>query len=206
VQREERAERSRRAVLDAALFLFSHHGYRATSVRDIADRAKVSTGAVYHHFEDKEQIFRALLAEYEAVSHTPRFPFMRALQDGAKFPDNIEELGFAARDSVRQFRAYLALIYVDVIEFNGTHIQHFYANMSKRFTDLLDEQGTTAAIQAHLRPNVTPVSALLLTTRLFFNYFSLEILFGVKEPFGKDTPEVVREIADILRNGICNRT
>lgn len=205
MQREERAERSRRSVLDAALYLFSRNGYRATSVRDIAQRAGVSTGAVYHHFEDKDTIFRALIAEYEAITRTMRFPFMRVLQEGARFPDNIEELGFAARDSVRQFRQYLALIYVDVIEFNGTHIQHFYAGMAKRFADLLEEQGTTSAIQASLRPNVTPVSALLLTSRLFFNYFSMEILFGVKEPFGKESTQVVHEIADILRNGICAR-
>lgn len=206
MQREERAERSRRAVLDAALSLFSSQGYRATSVRDIAGRAGVSTGAVYHHFEDKEEIFRELIAEYEAITRTLRFPFMRVLQQGSRFPDDIEELGFAARDSVRQFRQYLAVIYVDVIEFQGTHIQHLYAGLAKRFADLLEEQGTTAAIQASLRPSVSPVSALLLTSRIFFNYFSMEILFGVKEPFGKETTQVVKEIADILRNGICQRS
>lgn len=203
MQREEKSERSRRVVLDAALFLFSHQGFRATSVREIAERADVSTGTLYHHFADKETIFRELLDEYEKLTHTPRFPFMRLLQESMRFPDNIEELGFAARDSVRQFRHYLALIYVDVIEFDGTHIQHFYANMAHRFTRLLEEQGATAAVQKSLRPNITPTSALLLTARLFFNYFSLEILFGVKEPFGKDTTEVVKEIADILRNGFC---
>jgi AcrR family transcriptional regulator len=203
MQREEKSERSRRGVLDAGLSLFSHQGFRATSVREIAEKAGVSTGSVYHHFSDKEAIFRELLDEYEKLTHTSRLPFTRVLQESTRFPDNIEELGFAARDSVRQFRHYLALIYVDVIEFNGPHIQHFYAGMARRFTELLEEQGTTAAIQNRLRPNVTPTSALLLTARLFFNYFSLEILFGVKEPFGKETTEVVKEIADILRNGFC---
>jgi hypothetical protein len=46
-----------------------------------------------------------------------------------------------------------------------------------------------------------PISALLLTQRLFFSFFTIEILFGVKEPFGKDSTEAVREIADILKNG-----
>ena len=203
MQREEKSERSRRAVLDAALYLFSHQGYRATSVREIAERAKVSTGALYHHFPDKERIFRALIAEYDEITRTTRFPFMRVLQESPGFPDNLEELGFAARDSVRQFRGYLALVYVDVIEFGGTHIQDFYAGMAARFTNFLAEQGTTASIQCRLRPSVTPTAALLLTSRLFFNYFSMEILFGVKEPFAKPTHEVVREIADILRNGFC---
>ena len=203
MQREEKSERSRRAVLDAALFLFSHQGYRATTVRDVADRARVSIGNVYHHFPDKETIFRALLDEYLEITETERFPFMRALYNSARFPDNIEELGFAARASVRQFRDYLALIYVDVIEFGGTHIQRFYAVMAERFTRFFEQQGELEEIKARLRPNVSPTDALLLTSRLFFNYFSLEILFGVPDPYGKGFEQMVHEIADIVRNGIC---
>jgi AcrR family transcriptional regulator len=205
MQREEKSERSRRAVLDAALFLFSHQGYRATTVRDVADRARLSIGNVYHHFPDKETIFRALLDEYLEITETQRFPFMRALHNSARFPDNIEELGFAARASVRQYRDYLALIYVDVIEFGGTHIQRFYADMAERFTRFFQQQGELEAIKARLRPNVSPTDALLLTCRLFFNYFSLEILFGVPDPYGKGFEQMVHEIADIVRNGICAR-
>ena len=205
MQREEKSERSRRTVLDAALHLFAHQGYRATTMREIAEKAKVSTGNVYHHFPDKETIFRALLDEYLELAKTRRFPFMRALYEADRFPDNIEQLGFAARESVRRYRDYLAIIYVDVIEFEGTHIQHFYGDMARRFTEFFEEQGELEAIRKRLRPNVSPTSALLLTTRLFFNYFSLEILFGVNEPFGKDSNAVVEEIADILRNGICAR-
>ncbi|MBV9496807.1 MAG: helix-turn-helix transcriptional regulator, partial [Acidobacteria bacterium] len=58
MQQEERSERSRSQILEAALRLFAHRGYGATSVRDIAEEAKVSKGNVYHHFPDKEAIFR----------------------------------------------------------------------------------------------------------------------------------------------------
>src|ERR671919_802933 len=110
MDREGKSERSRRQVLDAALELFSHRGYRATSVREIADSARVSTGNVYHHFPDKEAIFRTLLDEFWAITESARYPFTRALRTGS-FPQNLEELGFAARDSVRQFKPYIALIY-----------------------------------------------------------------------------------------------
>ena len=192
-------------MLDAALYLFAHQGYRATTMRQIADRAEVSTGNVYHHFPDKDAIFRELIDEYMAITETQRFPFTRVLYGTDVFPDNLEQLGFAARDSVRQFRGYLALIYVDVVEFGGTHIQKLYADMSNRFARFFEAQGTLEEIKARLRPEVSPTSALLLTSRLFFNYFSLQILFGIDEPFGKDSNEVVLEIADIIRNGICKR-
>src|SRR5438876_10771880 len=117
--RQSKSEHSRRQVLDAALHLFSHQGYRATTMREIADAAGVSTGNVYHHFSDKETIFRTLLDEFWAVTESRRYPLMRALAAGS-FPDNLEQLGCAARDSVREYRRYIALIYVDVIEFDGT--------------------------------------------------------------------------------------
>jgi AcrR family transcriptional regulator len=205
MQREEKSERSRRAVLDAALHLFAHQGYRATTMRDIAQRAKVSTGNCYHHFPDKETIFRELISEYFQIADTERFPFRRVLAGAERFPDNIEQLGLAARDSIRQFRQYHLLIHVDVIEFGGTHIQQFYGDMGERFMRIWEEQGAMDDIRARLRPNVSPTSAILLTTRIFFNYFSLEILFGVNAPFGKDSREVVVEIADIIRNGVCAR-
>ena len=205
MQREEKSERSRRAVLDAALQLFAHQGYRGTTVRDIVEKAGVSTGNLYHHFPDKESIFRALIDEYFAITEGRGFPFTRALYEASRFPDNIEQLGFAARASIRQFRDYLALVYVDVIEFGGTHIQTFYGDMAERFTRFFEEQGDVDGVRSRLRPNVSPTAALLMTTRLFFNYFSMEILFGVPEPFGKSSEEVVKEIADVLRNGFCAR-
>ena len=199
--REARSERSRRQVLDAALRLFSHQGYRGTSVREIADEAKVSIGNVYHHFPDKESIFKTLLDELTEVTDSGRFPLRRALSAGL-FPENLERLGFAARDSVREFRDYFILVYVDVIEFEGTHIRHFYGDLARRFAEIVATEAEMADIMSRLRPSVSPVSALLLTSRLFFSYFTIEILFNVPEPFGKDSTTVVKEISDILRKGM----
>ena len=201
MQREEKSERSRRLVLDAALGLFAHQGYRGTTIREIAEKANVSTGNVYHHFADKESIFQTLLGELTTAIDSRRFPYRRALSTG-RFPDNLETLGFAARDSVREFRDYFRLVYVDVIEFEGTHIQHFYGDMARRFTELVATEEQMRDIMSRLRPSVSPVSALLLTSRLFFSYFTIEILFNVAEPFGKDSMTVVKEISDTLRKGM----
>ena len=201
MQREEKSERSRRAVLDAALHLFSHLGYRGTTVRDIANRADVSTGNVYHHFPDKETIFRELLDQYFQAMSSPEFPFNRALATGT-FPENLEELGRAARSTVQDYRAYVALIYVDVVEFDGTHIRKFYGDMALRFDAFMKKHGMEAELAGRLQDGLSPISAVMLATRIFYNYFSIEILFGVKDHFGKNTDEVVGEISRILRNGM----
>ena len=63
--RSQHAEATRRAVLDAARTLFGRQGYTQTSVDEIADAARVTKGAVYHHFAGKEALFRAVYAEVE---------------------------------------------------------------------------------------------------------------------------------------------
>ncbi|HSP35628.1 MAG TPA: TetR/AcrR family transcriptional regulator [Thermoanaerobaculia bacterium] len=198
MQREEKSERSRRLVLDTALDLFSRQGYRATTMRAIADAADVSTGAVYHHFADKKEIFKTLVDELIAISDTRRFPFRRALLSG-RFPDNLESLGMAARESVREFRDHFRLIYIDVIEFEGTHIRELFSQMVQRYSE---EMTANDRVSPQFRQGVSPVSALLLTTRIFFSYFSHEILFNVPPPFGKDAARIVEEMADIIRNGV----
>jgi AcrR family transcriptional regulator len=198
---EERSQRSRTQILEAALELFSHRGYGATSMRDIAQAANVSTGNVYHHFRDKEAIFNELLGQYWAAIESPDFPFNRALVS-APFPDNIETIGFAARDTIERWRRHVTLIYVDVVEFEGSHIRKFYADMASRFERLAEQHPELLASRESLRPGMTLGSALMLVTRFYMNYFAVEVLFGVQNHFGKNADDAVREIADVLRHGM----
>jgi AcrR family transcriptional regulator len=198
----EKSQRSREQILEAALDLFSHHGFGATSVRDIASQAGVSTGNVYHHFPDKDTIFRTLLDQYWKAIDDPDLPFNRALVTGT-FPDNLEELGHASRELVSKFRRHVALIYVDVVEFEGSHIRKFYSDMARRFADFMQVHGRPAEISARLRPGISPLSAVMLASRFYLNFFAVELLFGVPDHFGKNTDAVIREIADILRNGMA---
>lgn len=201
MNQEERSEKSKQQILDAALKLFSHKGYGATSVRDISEEAGLSKGNVYHHFPDKETIFRALLDRYFQAMSQPDFPFNRALASGT-FPENLENIGHAVRDVVRDYRDYALLIYVDVVEFDGTHIRKFYENMADRFDAFIKAAGMEDELQAKLASGLSPVSAVMLSTRIFYNYFSVEILFGVKDHFGKETDAAVKEISRILRHGM----
>ena len=49
--------------MDAARALFSERGYEAATIRDIAKGAGMSTGAVFANFQDKAELFEAVLAE-----------------------------------------------------------------------------------------------------------------------------------------------
>ena len=62
-RRAEYSEATRRALLDVARELFTERGYADTPTEEIVRRARVSRGALYHHFSDKRSLFRAVLDE-----------------------------------------------------------------------------------------------------------------------------------------------
>jgi AcrR family transcriptional regulator len=69
-RRERERFRLAAEILDAAAELFASYGYEGTSVKQIAEKAELSVGKIYNHFESKEEIFRALLDKYMTVIHT----------------------------------------------------------------------------------------------------------------------------------------
>jgi AcrR family transcriptional regulator len=60
----QQGEMTRQALLEAARTLFGERGYAATSLDEIANAAKVTKGALYHHFGGKQELFAGV---YEQV-------------------------------------------------------------------------------------------------------------------------------------------
>jgi AcrR family transcriptional regulator len=61
----ERSQTTRAALLAAARQLFAEHGFAGTGREQIAERAGVTRGALYHHFSSKERLFEAVVEELE---------------------------------------------------------------------------------------------------------------------------------------------
>lgn len=88
---EQRTKATRTALLTAARALFVEKGYAETGTPEIVAKAKVTRGALYHHFKDKADLFRAVLQQEAAAvarqietdTANPETP-LDALLDGAK--------------------------------------------------------------------------------------------------------------------------
>jgi AcrR family transcriptional regulator len=67
-RRVDYTESTRQALVDSALDLFTKRGYAATSLDTIVKRARVTKGALYHHFSGKQALFEAVFDAVETAT------------------------------------------------------------------------------------------------------------------------------------------
>jgi len=90
--RAEQVAQTRAALAAAGRRLFGQSGFRGTSVEDLAREARVTTGALYHHFPTKTALFEAVFMQ----AHTELMAASKEAAMGAT--DGLDELalGFDA--------------------------------------------------------------------------------------------------------------
>lgn len=91
-------QRTRQAILDAALDLFGERGFFGTTLRDVASAVGVRESAIYNYFPGKEALFEALIA---ADQDTKRERLAAVLDDAGDDPRQILER--LARLSLQDF-------------------------------------------------------------------------------------------------------
>jgi AcrR family transcriptional regulator len=64
--RQARSEATRRRIITSAVQLFNEIGYPATGLGDIIERAEMTKGALYYHFDSKESLATAIIEEGSA--------------------------------------------------------------------------------------------------------------------------------------------
>ncbi len=76
----KKSEETRARILEAALTIFRERGFAQATMREIAGRAEVATGAAYYYFDSKDAIVMAFYERSQAEMH----PGIEAALDGAK--------------------------------------------------------------------------------------------------------------------------
>jgi AcrR family transcriptional regulator len=200
----EAAAATREKLHGAAVRLFTSKGFHGTGVREIAKEAGISLGNLYNHHKTKEDMFSALLEEYEAQYTAPGTPLAKALADFEDL-DDLENLGKASRQMVQRFSDYIRLIYVDVVELGGEHIHRLFGGMRKRYEETLGPRLAALRAEGKLSDSVDPVAGLMTATIVYFYVFNVEHIFGVKRLYGSSDAKAIDTIATLLREGMLPR-
>lgn len=98
--RRRKTRLTRERILDTAEELFGRHGYRETSLRQVADRCEISVGALYLHFPSKEDLLRGVIDRRASVLMARIRSFVEA--DG----QGLDLLAALTRAEVEFYRRY----------------------------------------------------------------------------------------------------
>jgi AcrR family transcriptional regulator len=146
MQREERREQ----VLRSAMEVFAQRGYHATSVGDIIKRAQIARGTFYLYFENKRQIFEAIL-EMALQGLVSR---LRRIDLSPQSPPPLEQL----RDNVGRLIAFL-LSEQTLTQILLRHAEGLDAEFDRRLSafydtilELIEDVLRTGQLMALVRP------------------------------------------------------
>lgn len=185
---------TRQAIVQAAYRLFLEKGYHATSARDIASTAGLSTGGLYTHFADKEQIFTAVLEGFHPFLHI--LPAMMAAQ-GETVEDLVHDIARRMVESLGLQRMALNLIFIEIVEFQGGHFSEMFPQYFQQFSVVF------ARVNRMLVTEAIPLPLLARSFfGLFFSFFLTSIALSDRLPSDERTLDA---FVDLYLRGILPR-
>jgi AcrR family transcriptional regulator len=105
-RRQQYSASTQRALVDVATKLFTQHGYAATSLDQVVAGARVTKGALYHHFSGKQAVYEAV---FEKIESDASARIRKALK-GSKDPWEKALIGLRAFLEIVQQPAYQRVV------------------------------------------------------------------------------------------------
>ncbi len=169
----ERRASTRRALVDTARELFAEKGYGGVTIGEIVVRTGMTKGALYHHFEDKRSLFRAVVEEMEEGLDEEVLGAARKRRDENRDPFEAFMAGVYAyldaclRQDVRQILLLDGPSVLGWAEWHGIDAEHAIAQIEGGLKVLMDLE--VVEVQpigplAHLIHGATMEAALFIAT------------------------------------------
>ena len=185
---------ARQQIVAASHRLFLEQGYHGTTMRQIARESGMALGSLYNSFPSKEELFTAVFDAYNP------YPILLLALENSQGADVDALVRTAARRMVTALSArpdLVKLVFIDVVEFQGKHLQSAYPDVAprmERFIDRLRSRGQ------QLRP-LSGESLLRAFFGLFYTFHMTDMLLG-SQPNPEEQPEMVQELVEIYLHGI----
>jgi AcrR family transcriptional regulator len=159
---QARSEATRQKILDAAMHLFSEVGYAAAGLGEIIERAGMTKGALYHHFDSKEALATAIIEQGDNLT---RHVFGHVCQSSSPALENLIHGVFVVTDLLVSDKAARTAEQLarGLAEFNNA-ASHVWPNR----LDAMTTQARRAITEGDLRDGLDPqvVSESILNAML----------------------------------------
>ena len=199
---KEDAELTRQALLKAAIKVFSQQGYAATRLDDIAEAARVTRGAVYHHFGGKAELFAEII---DNAGQTGDRAIQRAIQEGGTFLEIVERILFYTIELLAddgEYKASLALLIFnawgdpDLAPLNARRLEQDLAHL-EQIAGFFRAAQARGELQADIDSEVT--------ARAFVAYQNGLVLLHLAVPGALSVEQHAQGLAKTFVQGIAPR-
>ena len=182
--RENKSAKSR--VLQAASKLFAANGFRGTSVRQIANRAKVNEVTVFRLFNSKRGLYKEVLESRFEKAAT----FLGPSTVNAIVEDDI--FGALARELQRTFDSeFIRLLFFAALE-NREEVRKSVSPRMDRFYGDLAEHLQKQMAKGTIRDADPRLMAKALVTLVVYDRFSNDFLSGEVVPTDRQTASLLQ--------------
>src|SRR6516164_7193784 len=121
----------RQEILMAAMELFAKKGFRGTTTRDLASEADVNEAIIFRHFNNKEELYTAILEYKVGEAQTPRMEELERLMKGTDDEAVFTALGRAFMERHEKDSTFIRLLLFSALE--GHQLSEmFIASMTAR--------------------------------------------------------------------------
>lgn len=188
---------NRKKIEQVALRLFCAQGFHGTSMRQIAEKSRVSLGNIYNYYQTKDDLFTSIVNHYGLLMNQERQRLLETVKNPLD-PRQIKILALKIRDLVDRHGDFWLLMYVDVTEFGNRHFKRFFTGLTDLFRDHFAKECAVSTRRKSLR-GVDPVFAFAALWMQLFNYFLVERLFRGSRHLGKSDEEVIEAFSELYR-------
>lgn len=196
-----RIDQTQLRIEAAALDLFTRQGFHSTRMREIAEKAEVSSGAIYTYYPSKEALFESLVKNYRSCMRGFRERVLRSLENPFSKED-LRLLALAVRSMVYQDVEYQLLTFIDIIEFRNQHFADTFYKMPEQFRRLMGPVLNRVKKQAGWCGE-DPAFALAAIYLYFFTYFTVErLMHGGSQHLGVSDEQAIERFVDLLSHGV----
>nr|WP_321457439.1 TetR family transcriptional regulator [uncultured Cohaesibacter sp.] len=157
-------EKTYQALLEASAELFQSHGYTATTLNEIAERAGVTRGAFYGHFPNKPAVIRAIWEEQALPFFEPIRKTLINLPDkdpSVVFRQQINDLLGLFEENNIVGRAFFIIMHNMEFSEKDKALEDFLSDKYKFYENALCCAYKKLGDVGHLKPGVVPEQAAL---------------------------------------------
>jgi len=180
-------------ILEAAVHLFAHKGYDATSIREITEAAGVTKPMLYYYFENKEGLCRAIFARFLEQHHSRLREVLESETDPFELLVGVVWGAFdICRQNMDFARLFLALYFSPEAQVGGVNL----CEAPKEGLTLLEEAVNRVAKSGLIRPNCEAAISQAINGMIH-----IWVITALKEEGVTLTQQLARQIVEDLLTG-----